>query len=197
MMKVNIYILSLFISFLSFQGCSSISRQVSEAYNLVQCQYDYNSISNLSLGGINLSNGINIMNTAQLVSLLTGNNSSLPLNMTINLDVTNPNQQAASLHGLSYILKIDNVEFTRGELNQPLSVASGRTEILPLVIGVDLVSLMSGDAGNATLNIVKNFIGISNEKSNVSLQIRPAFRFGNRTISSPQYIPVNFSFGGN
>ncbi|MCD8176963.1 MAG: LEA type 2 family protein [Tannerellaceae bacterium] len=144
------------------QGCG-VTRQVGEVYNLTQCRYDYHSISQLNFAGVDLSRGVSVTTVPQVLALLSGSKSSLPLNFTINLDVTNPNQSTASLHGLDYILRIDNVEFTRGAVNQSLNVPSGGTLVLPLAIGVDLATLLSGDSKNSVENIVKNFIGIGNE----------------------------------
>jgi len=185
----------MFLLFLFLQGCN-VAKQVGEAYNLTQCRYDYNSVSQLNLAGIELSKGVSLTTVPQVVAFLTGSRSSVPLNLTINLDVTNPNATTAALQGLDYILKIDNIEFTRGAVNQALNVPSGSTRILPLTIGVDLATLLSGDSGNAVQNIVKNLAGISGDKSTVSLQIKPSFRIGTRVVPSPQYIPITFSFGG-
>ncbi|MCD7938503.1 MAG: LEA type 2 family protein [Tannerellaceae bacterium] len=187
--------LLLLLSAILFQGCN-VAKQVGEAYNLTQCTYNYNSVSHLTLAGIDLSHGVGLTAVPQVISFLTGSRSSVPLNLTINLDVTNPNAATAALQGLDYILKIDNIEFTRGAVSQALNVPSGSTRILPVSIGVDLASLLSGDSGNAVQNIVKNLAGISSDKSTVSLQIKPSFRIGNRTVPSPQYIPISFSFGG-
>lgn len=96
------------------QGCG-VTRQVGEVYNLTQCRYDYHSISQLNFAGVDLSRGVSVTTVPQVLALLGGSKSSLPLNFTVNLDVTNPNQSTASLHGLDYILRIDNVEFTRGQ----------------------------------------------------------------------------------
>ena len=195
-MKIKVFIAVVVAAVFSLlQGCG-VASQVGQAYNMVQCKYDYNSVSQLNFAGINLSNGVTVTTVPRVLALLTGNNSSLPLNFTVNLDVTNPNQNTAALQGLDYILKIDNVQFTTGRVNQSLNIPSGSTQVLPLTIGLDLATLLSGDSKNAVENIVKNFIGVGNEKSKVTLQIRPSFRIGNQTISAPQYIPVSFSFGG-
>jgi len=163
---------------------------------MTQCKYQYDSISRLNLAGIDLSKGVNPTAVPKVLALLGGKNSSVPLSLTLNLGVTNPNNNPAALSGLDYILKIDNVEFTRGALNQSLNIGANSKGLLPLAISFDLATLLSGDSKNAVENIVKNFIGIGNEKSKVTLQIRPSMRVGNKAIPSPQYIPVSFSFGG-
>ncbi|MCD8263352.1 MAG: hypothetical protein LUD02_03640 [Tannerellaceae bacterium] len=195
-MKSNKIFPFVLITFLCvLQGCS-VTQHVGQAYTMTQCKYQYDSISQLTLAGINLSKGVSPAAVPKIMALLGGNNSSLPLSLTVNLGVTNPNNNPAALSGLDYILQIDHVEFTRGALNQPLNIAANSTGFLPLAISFDLATLLSGDSKNAVENIVKNFIGVGNEKSNVTLQIKPSLRVGNKTIPAPQYIPVSFSFGG-
>jgi len=180
---------------LFFSGCD-VAKQVSGAYNFTQCKFDYKSISHLSLDGINLSQGIQPLQIIQLTSLLTGSRSTIPLDFTLNLDVTNPNQSAALLNGMDYVLNIDGVQFTTGSLNQTLNIGAGEKQLLPLTIGFDIARLLKGDSKDAVENIVKNFIGIGDKKSTVSLNLRPSFMIGSQTFHSPIYIPVQFSFGG-
>lgn len=180
---------------LSFSGCS-VTNELAGAYNMTQCKYSYNSISNLTVSGMNLSSGISALNAVKLTSLLTGNSSSIPLNFTLNMNVNNPNQTSALLHGLQYVISIDDVQFTTGTVNQSLNIAAGATQTLPLTIGVDLASLMKNNSKDAVVNIAKNFVGIGSSKSNVTVQLKPTFLLGNVPITSPIYIPVSFSFGG-
>jgi LEA14-like dessication related protein len=101
------------------------------------------------------------------------------------------------LNGLQYIISIDDIQFTTGSVNQALNIGAGQSQILPLSIGVDLATLMKSNSKDAVVDIAKNFIGIGNKKSNVSVQLKPTFMVGNVPITSPVYIPVSFSFGGN
>jgi len=177
-------------------SCGTIGEQLTGAYNMVQCKYDYKSISNLNLSGMNLSNGVSPLNVPKIISILGGKEKSIPLNFTLNLDVNNPNSSAALLHGLQYIVNIDGIQFTTGSLNQSLNIPSGETKVLPLDIGLDLAALMIGDSKNSVVEIAKNFIGIGDKKSNVTVQLKPTFMVAGQQITSPQYIPVSFSFGG-
>ncbi|MCD7971181.1 MAG: LEA type 2 family protein [Candidatus Azobacteroides sp.] len=179
-------------------SCNTVSKDLKSAYNLTQCQYSYRDISNLSLSGINLSNSnaLSLTNVATLTSILSGNANSIPLNFTVNMDVKNPNQATAALSGLRYNLKIDGINFTSGVVNEALNVPAGGTSILPLTIGVDIATLMKTESQSSIANIVKNFIGIGNEKSNVSLELFPTINVVGSSFSSPVAIPVSFSFGG-
>ncbi|NDV59742.1 LEA type 2 family protein [Bacteroides sp. 519] len=191
--RTTLIIILLALPFLS--GCD-VAKQMSGAYNVINCKYDFNSISNLNLAGINVNEGLSFTNIAKATSILSGNASSIPLNFTLNLNVENPSQSAAFLNGLDYILSIDNIQFTTGSLSQTLNVPGNGTGILPLSIGFDLATLLKGDTKDAVVGITKNFLGIGSQKSNITFQIRPTFVIGNISVPSPAYIPVSFAFGG-
>lgn len=188
--------LAIMLVFATLVGCDSVQQGLKSTYNMINCEYNYKSISGLSVAGINASNGLSLTNIAKVTSLLSGTATSIPLNFNLNLDVKNPNQSAAMLHGMQYILSIDGIQFTTGSINQSLNIGAGQSQTLPISIGVDLASLMKSNSKDAVVDIAKNFLGIGSKKSDVSLQLKPTFMIGNTPISSPMYIPVSFSFGG-
>lgn len=180
---------------LAVTGCD-VLRQVGSAYNFVNCKYEYNSVSAMSIAGIDLSKGVSLLQLPKVTGILTGAAQSIPLDFTVNLNVTNPNATAAAMSGMQYVLSIDNIKFTSGQLDKSLNIASGATEVMPMRISLDLKTLLTGDSGNAVLGIVKNIIGIGNEKSDVKLELKPTFMVSGVPVTSPAYIPVSFSFGG-
>lgn len=190
-------ILILFLITAALVGCSSLQQGLSGTYNMINCEYNYKSISGMSISGMNLSNGLSVTSIPKVTSILTGSATSIPLNFTLNLDVKNPNQSAAMLNGLQYVISIDDIQFTTGTVSQALNIAAGQSQTLPLSIGVDLATLMKNNSKDAVLNIAKNLAGIGSQKSNVNVQLKPTFMIGNVPVTSPVYIPVNFSFGGN
>lgn len=189
-------ILILFSIAAALVGCSGLQQGLTSTYNMINCEYSYKSISGLTISGMNLSNGLSITSIPKVTSILTGSASSIPLNFTLNLDVKNPNQSAAILNGLQYIVSIDDIQFTTGSLNQTLNVPAGQSQTLPLAIGLDLATLMKSNSKDAVVDIAKNFIGMGSKKSNVTVQLKPTFVIGNVPVTSPVYIPVSFSFGG-
>jgi LEA14-like dessication related protein len=193
-MKVKLVVLAVTM-FSVLSGCN-VAKDLGGAYNMVQCKYDFNSVSNFRLAGMDLSKGISAVNILQLTSLLTGNMSSIPVNFTLNLDVSNQNQSAALLHGLQYILSIDNIEFTTCMLNQSMNIPGGSKQVLPVALGFDIATLLKGESKDTVVNIIKNITGAGNKQSNINLQIKPTFMIGGYPVVSPVYIPVNFALGG-
>lgn len=188
-------ILTLILTVAALVSCN-VSQELAGAYNMINCDYSYKSISGLSVAGINASNGLSLTNIAKVTSILSGTATSIPLQFNLNMDVKNPNSSAALLHGLQYIITIDGIDFTTGSLNQSLNIASGQTQTIPLTIGLDLATLMKNNSKDAVVDIAKNFLGMGSKKSNVKLQVRPTFMIGSVPVTSPSYIPINFSFGG-
>lgn len=193
-MKQKVKVLLLLCVVVVFSGCGATG-DLTSAYNVTQCKYDYKSISNLTVSGVNLSNGISPIAIPKLLAVLNGKSSSIPMNFILNLDVKNPNSTAAIMNGLQYIISIDDIEFTTGRVNQSMNIAAGATQNLPLNIGVDLATLMTKNSKSAIQNIAKNLMGIGESESNVKVQLKPTFMIGGAPITSPIYFPVSFSFG--
>jgi LEA14-like dessication related protein len=190
-------ILALFVIAAVLMSCDTVQKSLSSTYNMINCEYNYKSISGLTVSGMNLSNGLSVTSIPKITSILSGSASSIPLNFTLNLDVKNPNESAAALNGMQYIISIDDIQFTTGSVNQALNIEAGQSQTLPLTIGVDLATLMKNNSKDAVVDIAKNFIGIGSKKSNVKVQLKPTFMIGSVPVTSPTYIPVSFSFGGN
>jgi LEA14-like dessication related protein len=160
------------------------------------CEYAYKSTTNVTISNINVSNGISVLDAPKILLLLNSQNQSIPLNFLLTLDVKNSNDSEAAFHGMAYKVNIDGINFTEGSVDEPFSVASGETKPLPLKIGTDIAQLIEKNSKDAVVNVVKNFIGLSNEKTNVRVDLRPKFLAGGKTITSPTTFPVEFSFGG-
>ena len=186
----------LFTVMLMASGCNVLQGTLSNAYNLANCDYRYKSIANIIISDVNLSNGLSPLMIPKILSILSGNASSIPLKFTLNLDVKNPNAGAAAFQSLRYIISIDDVRFTTGNFNQPFHVDAGETKALPIDIGVDIMELMHNNSRSAIENILKNFLGLSDTASKITVQLKPSFKVGEQTFTSPVFIPVNFTFGG-
>jgi len=180
-----------------FFSCD-VAKQLAGTYALTQCKYLFNSISGLNLGGVNLQNvssisSLNPLTAANLLAAFTTPSGSLPLNFTLNLDVTNPGVQTALLNGANYILEVDGMQMTQGSVNQQVQIGSGQTMKLPITMGFDLKKVMSGQSLDAIKNLAFNFAGIGSGASNVTVKLQPSLLVGGTPVSSPDYIPISFT----
>jgi len=190
-------VIALFGIIVFFFSCD-VAKQLAGTYALTQCKYDYHSISGLSLAGINLQNissmsSLNPLSAANLLAAFASPKGSLPLNFTLNLDVTNPGVQTAILNGASYILDIDGLEMTQGSVNQQIQIASGQKSALPITMGFDLKKVMSGKSLDAIKNLALNFAGIGSAASNVTVKLKPSLLIGGKPLVAPDYIPISFT----
>ena len=195
-MKKSLIILSTILLMFS----CDIAKQLGGAYNLAQCKYDYNSIDNIEIAGVNLgkSKSLSIANIATLSTILAGGAlQNIPFTMVLNLDVLNPNEKAAYLNGLDYEIELNNMEFAKGQLDVPLRIEPGQTAVLPLSIGLDLKNLMNRYSKEKVSTEMSRFLGISPGETKVSVKLWPKVLIGDIPITAPTYIPVTFVFGGN
>ena len=186
----------LFAVMLMLSGCTALQSGLSNAYNLANCDYKYKSVTDITISEINVSKGLSALMVPKLLSILSGNASSIPMNLTFNLDVKNPNTGTAAFQALSYIISIDDIHFTTGNFRQPFSVSAGETKALPMTIGFDIAELMQKNTGSAIVNIAKSILGLSDNTSKVTLQLKPSFKVGEQTFTSPLYVPLTFTIGG-
>lgn len=193
-MKKVIIILS---TILMLYSCN-VLQQVGGAYNLSQCKYDYNSIDNIQLAGVNLGQpkSVSIFEIAKLSTILAGSNlQNIPFSMTLNLDVHNPNKATALLNGLDYIVELNDMEFTTGKLDTPIHIEAGDSTIIPLSIGLDLKKLMNRYSKDKVATEMSRFLGISPGQTKVTVKLWPKVLIKDVAIKSPTYIPVTFLFG--
>ncbi len=172
-----------------------VARQAQGAYNMVNCKYDFQSLTDVSVAGINTSK-MSMMDAPKIINLLSGSAQSIPVGLTVNLGVTNPNATDAILNGLDYMIAIDGIDITSGSVAQMLDIAPGGTGTLPLAMAFDVATLLKGDTRDAIMGVVRNLIGMGSEASKVTLNIRPSFNVAGYKVTSPVMIPVSFSFGG-
>jgi len=186
----------LFSVMLMLSGCTALQTGISNAYNLANCDYKYKSVTDIIISDINVSKGLSALMIPKLVSILSGNASSIPMNLTLNVDVNNPNSGTAAFQAMNYIISIDDIQFTTGNFRQPFSVDAGETKMLPMTIGFDIAELMKKNSRTSIENITKNILGLSDKSSKVTVQLKPSFKVGDQTFTSPLYIPLTFNIGG-
>lgn len=194
-MKKAIIILSTIL----FMYSCDVVQQIGGAYNLLQCKYDYNSIDNIQIAGINLGKGksVSVLQIASLTTILSGGTlQNIPLSMVINLDVANPNEKASAfLNGMDYEIELNDMELTSGKLDTPVRIEPGGSQVVPLSIGVDLKNLMNRYSKEKVSGEMSRFIGITPGETKVTVKLWPKVLIGNTPIKSPTHIPVTFYVG--
>ena len=192
----NVVILLLTIVILN--SCD-ILNQVKQMETFAKCEFRLNTVQNISLAGVYIQNikkfsDVNLLDAAKITAALA--QGSLPLSLTLNVDVKNPNSTTAAMNKLEWILLIDNIEMVRGINNQRVSVSpNGGISTLPLQITTDLKKVLSGKSSEAMLNFGCNLAGVGNRPTRITLKAKPSIMIANKSIAYPGYITVNNEFG--
>jgi hypothetical protein len=173
-------------------SCDDLLDKAQGIGNMANCTYTYQSVTDLTVAGVDLDN-MSVLDVPVIMGLLSGGASSIPVGMTVNVEVTNPTDGEAEIDGLDWRLAVDGYELTQGSLYDGVSVPANSSDVLPLALAFDIGALMlDDDARAAASNLVMNLIGMSNTNSAITLNIRPVFVIGGSRIKSPVWVPVNF-----
>jgi LEA14-like dessication related protein len=194
MKKFKIFAFYLFLTF-CLSSCSALKNMASQAMAMKECNYTYHSIDNIVVSGISASEEISAFTLLKIVDLINNASSSIPLSMTLNLSVENPNNVQAGFERMAYQLDVDSIRITEGEISQPFSVAPHTTNVLPVNINIDLRKIIAQENSEAILKLAKNLLGIGSTPSSLKLNVKPTIKVLNRDVTAPKYIPLSFSIG--
>lgn len=171
--------------------------QLKQLQNLAKCEFRLNSVENVRLAGVNVQdiksiNDINFADVAKLSAAYITN--ELPLNLKLNIDARNPNPAAAALSALDWIFLIDDIEMTRGNLNQRFQIPASQTTSIPLLLNFDLRKVLSGKSQNALVNFALNLAGSGNKPTRLALKAKPTIQVGSVNIPYPGYLNIKTDF---
>jgi len=179
----------------------SSCKQLNEMATLSKCEFRLKSVEGLSLAGVNIQNltsfsQLNLLDAAKITSAVAGGN--LPLGLTLNVDIKNPNKMQAAMNKLEWIFIIDDIEMLNGAVNKRVEIApGGGITTLPIDMKMDLKKILSGSSGNALLNFGFNLAGAGNKPTRITLKAKPSILIGNSTIQYPGYINIRNEFTSN
>jgi hypothetical protein len=185
------------ISILLLPGCSLL-QQTSEMTNFSKCDFRLESVDNVNLAGINIENAssitdLGVMDYAKISSVLAS--GSLPLTFNLNVQARNPNNGKAAMNKLDWILFIDDIEMTRGILNDRVEILPNNITSFPVGMNFDLMKALSGESGNALLNFAFNLSGSGERPTRVKLKAKPTIYVGGTPLEYPGYITIKQDFG--
>lgn len=166
-----------------------------QAIALKDCRYTYAKMTDVSFLGMTSADMLTLTGPARLAVGLLGK-SDAPLDFTIHLNVYNPNQTTAAMEALYYRVLLDSVQVTEGSMKESFMVVGGATEDLPIKLSVDMKALLHSDNRPVITRAIKNIIGLNADPTNVTVLLKPTVRMGSSLVTSPVFIPVNFTYTG-
>ena len=184
---------------LSFNSCQLL-QQAQKMGNLSKCDFRLQSVNQLSLAGINVQaihklSDLSFMDAGKLTAAVaTGN---LPLDFMLNVEAKNPNPSPAGLTKMDWILLIDDIEMTRGTVNQQITIpANNGTSVIPMKMHIDLKQALSGKSADAILNFGMNLSGAGNKPTRFTMKLQPTINISSFPITYPGFITVGCEFSG-
>jgi hypothetical protein len=176
----------------------SVLKQTSEIASFAKCEFRIESARNIRLAGINIQDkhsisDLSIMEAAKIASVIAG--GTLPFTFDLNVGVKNPNQKLAAMNKLDWILIIDDIEMTRGILNQRIEIPASTSITFPVAMSLDLMKSLNGKSGDALINFALNLAGTGSRPTRIKLKAKPTIMVGTTPIEYPGYITIKQEFG--
>jgi len=196
-MKSRFLLLSFTLfAFVVTLGCG-VMKQIQEAQNFAKCEFKLASVTDIKVAGINFQkvdskSDLGLTALPKITQAFSSN--KLPLTLTLNLDVKNPNTTGAAMNALEWILLIDDVQMVAGSVNDKVDVAANGVSSLPIKIEIDLKQALSGKSFDSMLNFAFNLAGEGNKPTRFLLKAKPSVNVGSYTLKYPGYIDVQTEF---
>ena len=192
MSKFKKTLIILFVT-MGLASCDVLT-QVAQMANFANCTFDFNSVNNIQMLGVNLNKGMSKtdLNATQLLSLANAiMNRQLPVTFNVNLDVKNPNSIAASMAKMDYIVTLNGKEVISTTLNNSVNVPANSSNVVSIPITTDLFQLFSGESADAIVNLAFKLAGASSDPVNVGLKVKPYISINGQQLAYPDYLTMN------
>lgn len=178
-----------------FQQCA-VTKQISEAKTLGDCKYNIASADKITLAGIDIQQFRNLQDfdlskSPRLALALLS--QEVPLNVRLNLDVTNPTKQLAGISQFEYKVLLAENEIFTGFWDQRIEVQpKGGTTRVPMQLTTNAYRFITDTkTRNSFVALIENLSGKQNTKpSKLIIKLKPTLGVGNSQINYPGYITI-------
>lgn len=177
-------------------GCG-INKQVERAKAFEKCKYEITSADSVSIAGVNVlqlikSGSMDITRAPRLA--LAFLRKDIPFEGKINLQIRNPSEALAAINQFEYKILIKDHELSSGIIDQPIEVKpKGGVTNVPVRLSSNIYPLLSDS--KAQKDLTDFFSVITDEKSNqksiLTIKIKPTIGVGNKLIKYPGYITID------
>lgn len=195
-MKKNIWVLVLMIVAGALSSCG-VGRQVADAKVFGDCKYDIASVDSVYLSGIDIREFKNIrsfsdFDLAKYPGLAMGLlRKNVPLDLRVNIDITNPTKKRAAINQLEYKVLLTNNEIFNGYLSQLIEVMPGTSPTrVPVRLNTNAYQLLSNDkTRDEFVNMIMALTGKGDAKpTKFQVKIRPTLDVAGKQVNYPGYI---------
>ncbi len=171
---------------------------LSELSAFTKCEFRLHSVAEPVLCGIDVSQKRSWSDFSFMEGQLIAGNllkSTLPFDVTANVEVRNPGTSAAAVNAIQWIALVDDVQVAQGTVNEHVEIppAGGRV-MVPVMLHADLIDLLEGDNPSTMLNFALNLVNSGDKPSQLSLKIKPSVLVGSQSIRYPGYFTITKEF---
>lgn len=188
---VNKYWVIILLLGLTVSSCSIL-----QAVHLKDCTYEYEKLSDMTFLGMPKGDLLSISGIAKVTKALLGKTETVPLGFTVHLKVSNPNSSIAAMERLYYSVSLDSIHIADGSVTEPFVVVGNSSADLPLKLDIDLKQVLNGESKPTVTKVIKQFIGMESEPTQVNVLLRPVIKVGGTSMGVPKGIPLSFMYGG-
>lgn len=192
MSKIKRTLIILFVM-VGLSSCEVLN-QVAQVANFVNCTFNFDSVNQINMLGINLSKGMTKtdLNATQLLNLANAlMKRELPVTFNVNVGVNNPNSIAAAMAKMDYILTLNGKQVISTTMNNGISVPANSNSVVSIPITTDLFQLFSGESADAILNLAFKLAGANSDPVNVGLKVKPYISINGQQLAYPDFITMN------
>lgn len=188
-MNIRFLIISICISLL-FTTC----RSAKQAQTLRDCNYSFASVSNLKVGDIQIQGkqsfrDLSLQETTGISQLLMAR--KLPISLTANIAIQNPNSKIAAIDALDWILEIRSKEVAKGTVTKRIEVKPGQTIQVPIDVATDLGSILKAFTMKEITEVMFNLSDAQGIPIEAKLKIKPSISVGRKQIKAPSYFVID------
>lgn len=173
-------------------GCAL--NQKAQIAALGKFNYDVTSVQNMRIAGRDINSfetggGVSLSSLPGLaMALLT---KDLPLEATVNLQMTNPTSTITKINEFKYLIEMDGKPLFEGSVNENINLAQGQSMVVPLTFSANLF----GVAKEKGIESVLSDIFTRKSDAFLALKIKPSVKIGGKNYFYPGYITVDKDFG--
>lgn len=175
-------------------GCG-INQQAQQIKALEKCTYRITSADQISVAGTDIKSLISDqnINLGSLPGLALGLlRRDIPLRARLNLEISNPTNNQASINEFEYKILINKQEIATGFVNQSVNVAAGSKTIAPVDMTANIYPFISnGQVMEDISKFLKARNGGPEQKGIVTLKIRPSIKVGGALVKYPGFITID------
>jgi hypothetical protein len=185
----------------SFTASCGLRSQIAAMRTLADCEFRFEGVDRASLAGVDVLRAAEEGDLApmELASIFTALAlGRLPLDLTVRVGVRNPNDKAAALNRLDWVVLIDDMPMGTGTVTDRVEIAPrGGTASVPVHFSTDLVSALSGKSGESLIGFALNLAGAGERPSRVAVKIKPTVTVGGKAVRFPGTLTLTQKFSGS